>query len=145
MSVPWYVSAIAAAVVWGVHYPLVDYALKRVSVPAVLLLTALPILLVLPLYQRTLKDDYQVWRALTWSDRAPILAIAVTSLVGALLLYVSIAGKNATLTSLIEISYPVFVAVFAFVLFRELHINASVVVGAALVFSGVALIIWHNP
>lgn len=145
MSAPWYVAAIAAAIIWGVHYPLVDYALKRVSVLSVLLLTALPIILILPLYQQTLKNDYIAWQALSWAERAPILALAVTSLAGAVLLYVSIAGKNATLASLIEISYPVFVALFAYLMFRELHLNASVAIGAVLVFCGVALIIWHNP
>ena len=145
MSAPWYLTAIAAAVVWGVHYPLVDYALKRVSIVTVLLLTALPIVLLLPLYQQTLKNDFGVWQALPWSERLPILAITLTSLSGAVLLYVSISGKNATLASLIEISYPVFVAVFAYLLFREMHLNASVLLGAALVFSGVALIVWHNP
>lgn len=145
MSAPWYLTAIAAAVVWGVHYPLVDYALKRVSIVTVLLLTALPIVLLLPLYQQTLKNDFGVWQTIPWPERLPILAIMVTSLSGAVLLYVSISGKNATLASLIEISYPVFVAVFAYLLFREMHLNASVLLGAALVFSGVALIVWHNP
>ena len=145
MTVPWYITAVAAALVWGVHYPLVDYALKRISVFSVLLLTAVPVLLLLPWYQRTLKNDIVVWQGLPWSERLPILAIAITSLLGAVLLYVSISGKNATLASLIEISYPVFVALFAYLLFRELHVNASVLIGAALVFSGVALIIWHNP
>lgn len=145
MSVPWYVTAILAALVWGVHYPLVDYALRRVSILTVLLLTAVPILLALPLYQQTLKNDLAAWQGLPWSERLPILAIMLTSLLGAVLLYLSIAGKNATLASLIEISYPVFVALFAYLLFRELHLNASVLIGAALVFSGVALIIWHNP
>ncbi|MFP5348607.1 MAG: EamA family transporter [Gammaproteobacteria bacterium] len=145
MTLPWYVTAIAAALIWGVHYPLVDFALKRVSVLSVLLLTTIPILLLVPLYQQTLKHDLLVWQALPWSARFPILGIMLTSLLGAVFLYVSIAGKNATLASLIEISYPVFVALFAYLLFRELHVNAPVLIGAALVFSGVALIVWHNP
>ena len=145
MTLPWYVTAIAAALVWGVHYPLVDFALKRISIVSVLLLTAIPILLLVPLYQQTLKQDIAVWHGLAWSARLPILGIMLTSLLGAVLLYLSISGKNATLASLIEISYPVFVAVFAYLLFRELHLNAPVLIGAALVFSGVALIVWHNP
>ena len=145
MTLPWYVTAIAAALVWGVHYPLVDFALKRISIVSVLLLTAIPILLLVPLYQQTLKHDIVIWHGLSWSARLPILSIMLTSLFGAVLLYLSIAGKNATLASLIEISYPVFVALFAYLLFRELHLNAPVLSGAALVFSGVALIVWHNP
>ena len=61
------------------------------------------------------------------------------------LLFVSIDSKNATLASLIEISYPVFVVLFAYVLFRDVHLNASVLVGGLLVFAGVAIIVLNNP
>jgi drug/metabolite transporter (DMT)-like permease len=145
VQVPWYVTALAAALVWGVHYPLIDYALKRISVFSVLLLTAIPILLLAPFFGRTLLVDYHALRSLGGGERTTVLALALTSLLGSALLFVSIAGKNATLASLIEISYPVFVALFAFLMFREIQFNASVLAGAALVFAGVALIIWNNP
>lgn len=144
MQLPWYVTALGAAVVWGIHYPLVDHALKRLSLSGVLLLTALPILL-LPLITRGLGADLAALRAMSWGERAPILALAFTSLTGSVLLYLSISGKNATLASLIEITYPVFVALFAFLLFRQMHLNATVIVGATLVFAGVAVIILGNP
>ena len=35
-TVPWYLAALAAALVWGIHYPLVDQALKKLSLPGVL-------------------------------------------------------------------------------------------------------------
>ncbi len=38
-----------------------------------------------------------------------------------------------------------FVAVFAFVLFRDIQFSRSVVIGGLLVFAGVATIIWNNP
>ncbi|MBI3899748.1 MAG: DMT family transporter [Gammaproteobacteria bacterium] len=145
MTLPWYVTALAAALVWGVHYPLIDYALQRLSLLTVLLLTAAPIVLIAPFFYRTLALDTSAWRQLPWTERLPILALMLTSLVGTVLLYLSISHKNATLASLIEISYPVFVALFAFLLFRQVHFTASVVVGALLVFSGVVLIIWRNP
>jgi len=53
-------------------------------------------------------------------------------------------GRNATLASLIEISYPAFVAIFAWLLFREWQLNAGVLAGAALVFAGTALIIVNS-
>jgi len=144
MQLPWYVTALGAAVVWGIHYPLVDHALERVSLTGVLLLTALP-MLVLPLITRSVGADLAALRAMDWSERWPILALALTSLAGSVLLYLSISGKNATLASLIEITYPVFVALFAFLLFRQVHLNGSVLIGAALVFAGVAIIILGNP
>jgi drug/metabolite transporter (DMT)-like permease len=144
MQLPWYVTALGAALVWGIHYPLVDHALKRLSLTSVLLLTALPIL-ILPLVTRGVGADLAALRAMSWSERAPILALALTSLAGSVLLYLSIAGKNATLASLIEITYPVFVALFAFLLFRQMHLNTAVLIGAGLVFTGVAVIILGNP
>ena len=145
MKIPWYVTAIGAALVWGVHYPLVDHALKKLSLVSVLLLTALPIFVLALFFHRTLAADCAVWTTLDTGPKVRVLALALTSLLGSVLLFLSIASKNATLASLIEISYPVFVAMFAFVLFREIHVNTSVIIGGLLVFAGVAMIIWNNP
>lgn len=145
MQIPWYVTAIGAALIWGIHYPLVDHALKKLSLVSVLLLTALPIVALALFFHRTLAADYAAWATLDTGPKVKVLALALTSLLGSVLLFLSIAGKNATLASLIEISYPVFVAMFAFVLFREIHVNTSVIIGGLLVFAGVALIIWNNP
>ncbi|BAV32998.1 membrane protein [Sulfuricaulis limicola] len=145
MQIPWYVTALGAALVWGVHYPLVDHALKKLSLVSVLLLTALPIVVLGLFFHRTLAADYAVWTTLGTGTRARVLALALTSLLGSVLLFLSIAGKNATLASLIEISYPVFVALFAWLLFREIHINPSVIIGGLLVFAGVVMIVWNNP
>ena len=46
LMIPWYVAALGAAVVWGIHYPLIQFAISRyVSLLTVLLLTVLPMLL----------------------------------------------------------------------------------------------------
>lgn len=145
MKLPWYVTAIGAALVWGVHYPLLDHALKRLSLFSVLFLTVLPVLLAAPWYASSLAADAGALARMGWAERLPILLIPLTSLAGAVLLFLAIGDKNATLASLIEITYPLFVALFAWLLFRQAHLNASVLAGAALVFAGVALIILHNP
>jgi len=144
MNIPWYVTALAAALIWGIHYPLVDFALKRVSVYSVLMLSVLPVLLLMPVFLRELARDLDTVRALPGVEQGMIAAIGLTSLLGAVLLYLSIAGKNATLASLIEITYPVFVAFFAYVMFRHVHVNASVIVGGLLVIAGAGLIIYNN-
>lgn len=144
MNIPWYLTALGAALVWGIHYPLVDFALKRISVYSVLLLTVLPVLLLMPLFMRDLAHDLDTVAALPRADQGLIAAIGLTSLLGAVLLYLSIAGKNATLASLIEITYPVFVVMFAYLLFRQIHLNASVIIGGLLVIAGAALIIYNN-
>jgi drug/metabolite transporter (DMT)-like permease len=141
---PWFLPALGAAVVWGLHYPLVDNALKRLSPATVLLITALPILALAAFMHRRVAADLFSLRQLTPGEFWPIAAIAATSLAGSLLLYAAIGAKNATLASVIEISYPLFVALFAWLLFRQIHWNAAVLVGGVLVFAGVTLIIVNS-
>ena len=142
--IPWYLAALGAAVMWGLHYPLIGHALKYISLPSVLVLSVLPLFVLGPFFVRPVLADLQTLMGLDWGVRGLILAIAVTSLAGTVFLYLAIGGKNATLAAVIEISYPVFVALFAWLLFREVHINASVIAGGLLVFAGVATIILGN-
>lgn len=144
MHLPWYVAAFAAAVIWGLHYPLLDHALKRISLPSVLLLTALPIMLIALVFHRQIALDAAIVRALPLNEQGAILGIALTGSAASVLLLMSISAKNATLASLIEISYPLFVALFAYALFRESALNGAVLLGAALIFSGVAIIIFSS-
>ena len=144
MQIPWYLPAIGAALVWGLHYPLIEFALRRVSLTTVVLLTALPMALVALAFPARLVTDWHLLRALPSGERLMISAIAFTSLAGTVLLYLAVRGRNATLASLIEISYPAFVVVFAWLLFREWHLNAGVLLGAALVFAGTTLIIMNS-
>jgi drug/metabolite transporter (DMT)-like permease len=145
VRIPWYITAVGAALVWGIHYPLIDNALKKVSLMSVLLLTALPIVVVTPLFYKTLASDYRTLAIMAWPERSVVLALGLTSFGATALLFLSIGSKNATLASLIEISYPVFVAMFSYLLFREIQVNASVLLGGLLVFAGVGLIILNNP
>lgn len=144
MQIPWYIPAIAAALVWGLHYPLIEFALRRVSLTTVVLLTALPMALVALAFPARLANDWLRFMTLPNGERFMIAAIAFTSLAGTVLLYLAVRGRNATLVSLIEISYPAFVAIFAWLLFREWHLNAGVLLGAGLVFAGTTLIIFNS-
>lgn len=144
MQIPWYIPAIAAALVWGLHYPLIEFALRRVSLTTVVLLTALPMALLALAFPARLANDWRQLMTLPNGERLMIAAIALTSLAGTVLLYLAVRGRNATLASLIEISYPAFVAVFAWLLFREWQLNAGVLFGAGLVFVGTALIIFNS-
>lgn len=144
MQLPWYIAALGAAITWGIHYPLIDFAMKRVSVYAVLLLSVIPILLAMPIFIRQLGDDLETLTLLPPGERLAVLAVGLTSTLGAVLVYLAINSKNATLASLIEISYPVFVVLFAWVIFREFHITSSVLSGGLMILFGAGLIIYNN-
>ncbi|MFW2372207.1 MAG: EamA family transporter [Gammaproteobacteria bacterium] len=144
MPIPWYITAIAAAMIWGIHYPLIDHALKKLSLFSVLLLTVLPVLLLIPFFSHDLAQDIKTFGQLSGFDKLAIVSIGITSVLASVLLFMSIGNKNATLASLIEITYPVFVALFAFVIFRQMHLNASVITGGVLIMAAAALIIVNN-
>lgn len=139
----WFVYALAAAVIWGVSYAASGRAIERGISPLVFFtlyatvgtcmgvgaLAAMGRLAAIPNEIRSIGPDWG-WLALA----------VVTSGIGALLIYMAIGEKNATLASLIEISYPVFVAFFAWLFFRETQFNLSTVVGAGMIIGGVTVV-----
>jgi drug/metabolite transporter (DMT)-like permease len=64
----------------------------------------------------------------------------ISSVTGGLLIYIAIGEKNATLASLIEISYPFFVAVFVWLFFRDIQFSWQTLVGGVLILAGVAVV-----
>ena len=144
MSIPWYLAAIGAAIIWGMHYPLIDFAMKRLSIYSVLLISVLPVFFLMPMFLRDLARDVEAFRLLPTNEQWLVAAIGLTSTLGAVLLYLSVNSKNATLASLIEITYPLFVVLFAYLMFRQVHVNTSVILGGLMILVGAGLIIYNN-
>ncbi len=144
MQIPWYIAALGAAITWGVYYPLVDMALKRISLYSVILLSMIPVFMVMPFFIKTLSDDFDTVRSLPTSEQWVIASLGLIGLFGEVMVYLAITGKNATLASLIEMTYPVFVVFFAYVFYRQMHVTPSVFIGGLMVLTGAGLIIYHN-
>ena len=73
-----------------------------------------------------------------------IMIVALSYVGGAFLIFLAIAEKNATLANLVEISYPIFTFLFAWLLFREVQISWQAALGGLLIFSGIGLIFWKS-
>jgi drug/metabolite transporter (DMT)-like permease len=144
MHIPWYLAALAAAVTWGIYYPLVDMALKRISLFSIILLSAIPVLLAMPFFIKTVGDDIETVQALPVSEQWIFAALGLIGVFGEVMVYLAITGKNATLASLIEMTYPLFVVIFAYVFYRQMHVTPSVFVGGLMILSGAGLIIYNN-
>ncbi len=143
----WIIYALSAAIIWGISYAASGRVIERgltplsfffsyalfgtLSAGAILAFTGK--LGTLPGEVRGLGGDF-VW----------FTVAVVTSVAGALLIYMAIGEKNATLASLIEISYPLFVAFFAWAFFREVQINLATVLGGAMILGGVAVVFLSN-
>ncbi len=142
----WIIFAISASVLWGISYVLFEQIYKKVSVVTALWITCLVmfiVLLVVSYFNGSLKPDLAALKSskkLIW-----LLAAGVgTTIIADVFIGLSIANKSATLAGLIEISYPLFIALFAYLLFKENQISTATVVGGLLIFAGAFVIYSFN-
>ncbi|MBV8275571.1 MAG: EamA family transporter, partial [Verrucomicrobia bacterium] len=52
--------------------------------------------------------------------------------------------KDATMASLLEISYPLFIILFTLIFLRQLHLNAAGLAGAVLILAGCVLVVFSR-
>jgi len=142
--VSWFLYAFTAAILWGVHYNIVGKSLTVMSPITVYFIPNIILIATLPFYYKTLVTDYQSLMVADTTVKLSTVGVMFTSIAASILLYKAIHGSNATLASLIEITYPIFVALFAFILFKENHMNWSVVFGGLLIMAGTILIVYNN-
>jgi drug/metabolite transporter (DMT)-like permease len=86
------------------------------------------------------------WAGLLSSNRtlALVAVIVVAFNIANMFIVLSIGDKNATLSGLIEISYPLFIVLFSWLFFRENNLGVGVISGGILVLAGVSLIYFSN-
>jgi len=143
----WFLYAMTAALVWGVGYAACGRVLHRgFSSTGMFFLDMLFGLLAMAVYftvtgtwGHTLAQGRQLGNQSFW------LVVAMVATTSAnLLSFLAIQNKNATLASLIEISYPFFVAFFAWLLFRDAQLSWPTALGGFLILAGIAIIYRYN-
>ena len=140
----WFFYAIGAAICWGLGYLLsektMDQGVTPISLMALYFVFGTPIFLAASFFEKTLKTGFEI---LISNKSALILFIAmsVAYTLGNFFIFKSISLKNATYTNLVEISYPLFTILFAWLLFKEFHLNMATIAGAVMIMSGVFLIL----
>lgn len=143
----WLIYALSASILWGIGYAASEKVLKYSDggiSPAFLIITieliTLPIYFIVCIYFNQLREGISTLFSspfIFWLVFVKALCIVG----GNLLIYYSIIEKNATLATMIEISYPFFVAVFAFLFFKDMQLTWWTAVGGLLIFSGIAVIL----
>ncbi|MFA6076705.1 MAG: EamA family transporter [Candidatus Paceibacterota bacterium] len=142
----WVIYAFIAALLWGLDYALTEKVLNRITFSTLLsieLFFGLLGMLLLGLLRGTYWKDWSVIlssQKIIWH----VVIIVLVFNIANTFIVLSIGNKNATLAGLIEISYPLFIAVFSWFLFKESHVNLWTGIGAVLVFSGIGLIYYVN-
>jgi drug/metabolite transporter (DMT)-like permease len=75
---------------------------------------------------------------------ASVLLIILAFNVADACIVLSIEGRTATISGLIEISYPLFIALFSWLFFKENNLTRGTVVGGLLIAVGVVVIYFLN-
>lgn len=138
----WFWSALAAAVLWGFSYSAVEHTLKNGMTAsgqmALFGLFLTPIYTLIAWQNGSLHSSVQVLRS---NPKILMYCLLIAACYGCanFLAYWSIQQKNATLASLIEISYPLFVALFSFFIFREAQLTTGALIGGAMIFGGIVV------
>ena len=138
----WLIFAITASMIWGLDYALGEKIFRSKISPFSLLTLQMTFGLVLFFaisYFTQLKTDLAQIAAdktILWY----VLAAMITFNLGNLLIFLSIQSKNATLSGLIELCYPIFTVLFSLLLFKVNHVTTSVIIGGILIFIGIFII-----
>lgn len=131
---------------WGMSYVFSEQVYRHISVLTALAIETFIISIVIGLIA-IFRGDFKT-DLLTIDASSTVFwllaASTLTFLIGELGIGFAIDGKNATLAGLIEISYPLFIALFAYLFFQESELNIGTALGGALIFCGICIIYWFS-
>jgi drug/metabolite transporter (DMT)-like permease len=142
----WILFSLIASVFWGLTYVLNEQIFKKITVFTFLTLTSFGVFLIsffISFFSNSLSRDL---RTISSSREITTLIIfsTITLVVAEFFIGTSISTKNATLSGLIEISYPIFIAFFSFLFYKQNSVGISVVLGGVLIFIGIIIIYSFN-
>lgn len=138
----WIVYALFAAVLWGATYFMYELLLKTVSASAILFASYFGSTLVFLGWVMANGSFEKDWQILKKGDSETQLLVGIT-LLAVLANFAFLASmrlKNATLSGMVEITYPLFTALFAWVFLKDAQLSAGTFMGALLIMAGVLCI-----
>jgi drug/metabolite transporter (DMT)-like permease len=142
----WVIFAFVSSILWGLAYVINEQIYRKISVVTSIGITTLftaVVMLLIACKGRFLMEDLGAIRR---SNQLLGLVVAETIvlMLAEVFIGLSITNKNATLAGLIEISYPVFIILFAYLLFKENQLSISAAAGGSLIFLGIFIIYYFN-
>jgi drug/metabolite transporter (DMT)-like permease len=135
----WWIPAILTAFLWGVSYTAQEQIIKYIDKTSYIFFSSILFLICygyfcLPYVKTDFNTLVEQPKALGWA-----LLSSVTAMAGGYLALLAIQHSNASLAAALEISYPFWCMLIAYLLFGSI-VTPQIVVGSAVVFLGVYLI-----
>lgn len=139
----WILTALGAALLWGLNYSLNERIFQGKIAPVTLLalqaLVGSVVFLAFGARGGVIRADLE--RLSLDSRTAAVVGLCLLTGVGAnYLISLSIQSRNATVAGLIELSYPVFTVAFTWLLFGQNHMTPTVLLGGLLIVAGALVI-----
>jgi drug/metabolite transporter (DMT)-like permease len=141
----WWGYALLSAACWGIQYVLMETLFRRVDFAAAFSFLSLAngILVAAVLWLLYPKQNW--WKlGESWSVIGLVLLYLIFGTGAYLFNALAINQKNATLASLLEISYPLFIILFTALFFREIHLDLVGMIGAMLILLGCVLVVFSR-
>lgn len=138
-----YLYPFLASITWGMIYSLDQRILQRVSPTLVIFInTGIVMMAFLPVVLFEKETMTQLLRV----DKRTLCIIFVTAMLSIAANWFILKGikdLDASIASMIEISYPIFVAIFSFLFFRT-AISPATILGGALILVGSMIVIRYG-
>lgn len=141
----WFVYALTAAILWGAGYVLAEKLMKEDGITPAFLMAAsvcitMPLYFLLSISLGHLKPGIET---LTANKDLIILVVMVATMTvaGNFFILMSVSEKNATLAALVEITYPLFTFLFAYLILKDVQLTWATAGGAVLILTGVGIIV----
>ncbi len=144
MIVPmWMLLAFSASILWGLGYAMAEKVLDTGLHPSILMLATTCITFPLFIFIAFYLDQVKPGIALIQANPKILLMMLVNAaciVIGGYMILCAVNMKNATLVNMIEITYPLFTAFFAYILLKEAQLNYWTALGALFIFIGMGVI-----
>jgi drug/metabolite transporter (DMT)-like permease len=141
----WWGYALLSAACWGIQYVLMETLFRRVDFAAAFSFLSLANGILVAAILWILYPRQNWWRlGESWSVIWLVVLYLVFGTGAYLFNALAINQKNATLASLLEISYPLFIILFTAIFFRQMHLDLIGMTGAALIFIGCVLVVFSR-
>ena len=138
--------AFGASLCWGVSYTISEQLLRKISVASVMVTTSVATLafaLCLGLAGNNFAADFETLKKTSGAGYLILISIIVYVAANCFIL-LSTKAKNATMAAMVEITYPLFTALFAWLFFKEVQVTAGTLLGALLILAGVSCIYYFG-
>ena len=143
----WAILATTASIMWGLAYAVSEKVLRAGIHPSILMVSSamisLPLFATLAIYLGHIKPGLAILENQP-SLIAIIILQALAIVIGSYMIFLAMGMKNATLVNMIEITYPLFTALFAYLIMRDVQLNAWTLLGGVFIMTGLGIIFVKN-